>query len=115
MTCPPGFWHEAMRRAGYSCERCGGKRGLTLSHRLDAGSGGPFTWWNIDVLCMGPAATGNPGGWSGGGCHDWRHAEPEQAEQQGWRVSGEIRRGRYVGADAQYRALVDAAREGTSS
>ena len=52
-----------MRESGYRCDRCDGRRGLTLSHRLDAIHGGPYTRWNIDVLCQGPAATSNPGGW----------------------------------------------------
>lgn len=96
MTPPPGFWHEMMRRAGYTCQRCPSKLDLTLSHLVAAGRRGPFTAWNIRVLC-----------WP---CHDRCERHPEQAETEGWRVPGSFeRRGNawvYVGPDASYRWTV---------
>ena len=101
MTCPPGFWYEQMRHAGWGCARCGSKDSLTLSHRLAAARGGPFTSWNIDVLC----------GSGTDGCHGWVEANPEHAEADGWRVPGQIVRGRYHGPDATFRRTVDRERQ----
>lgn len=108
MTCPPGFHAAMLRRAANRCERCDAHTRLTLSHRLPASKGGPFTAWNIDVLCMGPDG-------ADGGCHTWVEHDPEAAEAEGWRVAGSIVRGRYVGSDYRFRATVERAlREATS-
>jgi 5-methylcytosine-specific restriction endonuclease McrA len=96
MSCPPGFHEQMMRRAGHTCERCKSRYWLTLSHRLPASKGGPFTDWNIAVLCEG--------------CHGrWVELHPDAAEREGWRVPGLISRGVYHGGDEAYAALVIAA------
>lgn len=98
MTCPPGFHDQMMRRAGNQCERCRSRAWLTLSHKLARSRGGPFTDWNIDVLCAE--------------CHvGFVERFPRAAEREGWRVSGEIRRGIYYGGNVAYAAVVAAARE----
>ena len=73
-----------------------------MSHRVAASRGGPWTHWNVDVLC--------------GECHlVWAENHPQEAEAEGWRVPGRIVRGEYRGRDATFaRVVADALQEATA-
>jgi hypothetical protein len=104
MTATPEFYAQILEDRGYDCERCRrlGRRyvlslSLSLSRILPAGTGGgrggPYTWWNVYLLC----------GDGTSGCHGWVESHPAEAERERWRVRGHFAAGEYVGPSDWYR------------
>lgn len=56
------------------CEVCRQSDGLHLHHRKMRSQGGPDTAANLLLVCLG--------------CHDYIHANPVEAYENGWLVPG---------------------------